>query len=184
MDLPTLRALLEQHTHTIFAFMDYEPTLRSERDLTATLGFWFRSSDLAHTGHRFVSLGSDGTGGQIAAWLRPGVPPPYPVVLFGSEGGLGVLAASPADWARVVAHAPFIDDYVEPARATSYAAYLDESQNSPESVARAQWKLDSYRDAVEELLGPVPALEELIEGLEELNAEFRVWVEGCRGSRA
>lgn len=181
MDLADLRALLEEHAHTIFAFMDYEPTLATDDHLAATLGFWFGSPRWAETGHRFVHLGSDGTGGQIAAWIRPGAQPPHPVVLFGSEGGRGVLAASPADWARIVAHASFIDDYDTPASATPYRAYLDEKQYSPEDVARARLHLDAYRAAVEDRFGSIPPLEELIDELEDLNAVFLAWVEGCCG---
>ncbi len=180
MDLPALRTFLEEHAHTIFAFMDYEPTLESEQALARTLGFWFRDDGWAATGHRFVHLGIDGTGGQIAAWIRPGAEPPYPIVLFGSEGGRGVLAATPADWVRVIAHAPFIDDYVHPATATTYSAMLDENEHSPEQVARAQHHLDIYRDAVEDLLGALPPLEQLIDGLDELNREFSAWMNGCR----
>jgi hypothetical protein len=108
MDLEALRTWLVEHVHDIAACMDYEPTLDTDEELARTLGHWFGSTRWAASGHRFVHLGIDGTGGQFAAWIRPNAPAPYPVVLFGSEGGRGVLASSPLRWAQILAHAPGI----------------------------------------------------------------------------
>jgi len=173
-----LQDWLTEHIDRIVAFVDYEPTIESEEELAETFGYWFGSGRWAEAGHRFVHLGIDGTGGQFAVWLRKGAQAPHPVVLFGSEGGRGVLATTPARWAQILAHAPTIDDYEEPASLSAEGNWmLDPGESDPDEVEEARGLLAEYRAAVEARFGPLPALDELTAGLAELNAEFIAWIE-------
>lgn len=164
MTIDDLRAWLEKYIDDICSFMDYEPSLDSERELRKTLGYWFDDKQVDLGGHRFVHLGIDGTGSQLAAWIRPGAEGPPPVVIFGSEGESGVLVASPRDWALAIAHCPFFDTEEEPARLSV------EGCEDPKALGK-------YQTAVERKLGEIPDLEELTEGLEDLNAELEAWME-------
>jgi len=164
MNTAQLRSWLEKHIDDICSFMDYEPTLDSDEELRRTLGYWFDDQEVDLGGHRFVHLGIDGTGSQLAAWFRPGVDGPPPVVIFGSEGGTGVLVATPRDWAFALAHCPFFDTDEEPARLT-----VEDCED--------EQALGRYQRAVERKLGDLPGMDELTEGLEDLNTEFAAWLE-------
>ncbi len=175
-----LQEWLEAHIDEIFAFMDYEPTLNSEEEFVETMGYWFGRDDWNEPGYRFVHLGIDGMGSEFVAWIRPGVDGPAPVVYFGSEGGRGVLARSPKDWAMVLAHAPGIIEYAfgdDPAQLDVTSNWMLEDDD-PEFAETARQKLASYRDAVIERFGELPDFEALANGLDELNAEFCGWVDG------
>jgi hypothetical protein len=176
-----LTALLEADVAGVMAFMDYEPTIESEEELASTLDAWTGSKKWRQTGHRFEHLGIDGTGGQFAAWHRPGAEGPPPVVLFDSEGGRGVLASSPARWAQVVAHAPAITFAQEPVRAVKREGELGQHRDDPESEEEARAALEAYRAAVEKKLGKLPPLKELTGDLEKLNKEFLAWVQAAVG---
>ena len=66
-------------------------------------------------GRQVRPLGIRRTGSQIAVWVRA-QDDKRPVVFFGSEGGLGVLTATPQAFALALAHAPYFDGFDEPAR--------------------------------------------------------------------
>ena len=176
MDTTELRAWLELHCMDVFAFMDYEPTLSSDDALAGTMDAWFGTDAWRATGHRFVDLGTEGSGSLFAAWIRPGAVEPFPVVLLGSEGGRGVLASSPARWAQLVAHAPLIDDCHEPASAVVRSdEELDEAfQRAAGRDPRAS--LRAYRDACAARFGPLPTRDDLTGGLDALNGELLAWV--------
>lgn len=76
--------------------MDYEAydEFESAEDTTSWLRSWTGNDDL--DGDAFRVFAQDGTGGQVASWrARPGRPlAEQPVVFFGSEGEVGVVAAS------------------------------------------------------------------------------------------
>lgn len=163
-----LRAWLSERIDEIVQFMDYEPTLESEEELATTLGYWFAGDAWKTAGYRFIHLGIDGTGSQIAAWIRPDAAQ-IPVVLFGSEGGAGVLAASCEDWAKCVAHAPFIDEYPD-----DDAPRLSASEVEDDEGLAAQ---NAYKEAVQQRFGSLPPLEQLTADLDELDEEFVTWVE-------
>lgn len=175
MTLEELQAWLIEHLDDIASFMDYEASLDDEATLAATLDAWFDSEHWRSSDHRFIHLGIDGTGGQFAAWIAPGSAPPYPIVLFGSEGGAGVLCASPSDWAQILAHAPVIDDLGEPASVLP----ADDDDDLDEEAEEA---LESYRAAVENHFDAWPSLLELTEDLESLNEQFLEWVNDHRPS--
>lgn len=192
-----LQHWLTTHIDQIVRFLDYEPTIDTDEELADTLDAWLGGADWRGSGHRFVHLGIDGMGGQFAAWVRPedagdeknGESGEPPVVLFGSEGGRGVVARSPEAWAQIVAWAPFVDEYggdpgfgAEDGEATpipleAESSWLLKDPMSPEEGEAAREALEEYRAALEERFGEMRPLEELAAGREALDAEFRTWVE-------
>jgi hypothetical protein len=76
--------------------IDYEPY--QEFDSAEETTSWMRSwtGDQELDGDAFRIFGQDGTGGLAASWLvRPGQPlVAQPVVFFGSEGEVGMVACS------------------------------------------------------------------------------------------
>jgi hypothetical protein len=164
-----LRAWLTEHIGEIFRFMDYEPTLDSEDELATTLGYWFAGDAWKAAGYRFVHLGIDGTGSQIAAWIRPQATQ-IPVVLFGSEGGAGVLAASCEDWAKCIAYAPYIEEYPND---EDDRLWIPEDEDDADAKAAQQ----AYKKAVEKRFGVLPPFEDLIADIDDLDEEFVTWVE-------
>ncbi|MFJ7250295.1 SMI1/KNR4 family protein [Kitasatospora sp. NPDC098652] len=85
--------------------IDFEPfdAFLSAEDTTDWLRLWSGNDEL--TGDGFRVFGQDGTGGCAAFWLaRPDRPlTDQPVVVLGSEGGTGVVAADLADFLWVLA---------------------------------------------------------------------------------
>ena len=188
MTLDELITWLEEHVQSIFRFTDYEVTRESEAELADILGtYWFRAPDTWNQpGYRFVHLGHDGTGGHVAAWIRPGAEEPPPVVFFGSEGGRGVLALTPQRFASALAHGAMIveypglgdDDDDAPARLEPDSWMLDPDEVDAEAASEASAALDAYRSAHDARFGPPAPLEDLTAGLDALNAEFCGWVRG------
>lgn len=164
-----LRAWLTEHIGEIFKFMDYEPTLHSEEELATTLGYWFAGDAWKAAGYRFVHLGIDGSGSQIAAWIRPNAEQ-IPVVLFGSEGGAGVLAASCEDWAKCIAYAPYIEEYPDD---EDERLWIPEDEGDADAKAAQA----SYTKAVLQRFGELPPLDDLTANLDALDEEFVTWVE-------
>ena len=173
-----LRQWLTDHIDEIYAFMraDYEPTLASEDDLTTILGtYGFRDEHWNRPGYRFVHLGHDACGGEVAAWIRPGHEHSEPpVVFFGSEGGHGVLAATLTRWALLLAHAPEIHEYPVP---SVVGPVTDSSQkDDPETLAAEAKALAAYRQAALGRFGQIPEMDVLTSDVDALNAEFTAWV--------
>ena len=176
MTVEELQSWLEDHIDQIFSFMDYEPTIESDEDLADTLRYWFDREDW-NDGQKFVHLGIDGMGSQIAAWLRP-APQSSPVVYFGSEGGRGVLVRSTKDWAQMLAYAPYIDEYP----GDDEPACLVEREDDDDLDDEAQEALADYRAAVTAKFGGLSDFSTLTSGLEELNDQFTTWVESRLGA--
>jgi len=164
-----LQAWLTQHCGAIMYFMDYEATIESDESLSQTLDAWFNSDAWRASGHRFIHLGIDGRGGQFALWVAPESTPPYPVVLFGSEGEVVVLCANPQAWAQIIAHAPGVNDFEEPARVVP----ADDDDDPDEEAAEA---LERYRRAVNDHFGTYASLDDLTRGLDALNTRFLAWI--------
>jgi hypothetical protein len=162
--------------------MDYEPSIYDEDDLADTLNYWFDTPSWRDGGHRFLHLGIDGTGSQVAAWVRPGHEPDAttPVVFFGSEGERTVLAASPLDWAFMIAHAPGLWGSFEPMASLREDEedefYEDEDEERPSQL------LARYHELVENTHGEVPSFEELRGRASVLDEEFVTWVDGVQGA--
>ncbi len=176
MDEAALQAWLTAHIGDLMMFLDYEASIDDER-LTDTLQSWFGGTRWHESGHRFIHLGQDGSGGQFAVWVRPGASAPHPVVVLGSEGGRGVLVGSPTAWAQVLAHGVSIDDYNEPAVLHAGKAWSLSDGVGEDERAEAQEALATYRAAVETELGPLPPFEELTAGLDSVNDEFGAFVD-------
>lgn len=171
MNPEQLQAWVQTHIDDLFRFMDYEPTVDDE-ELVDTLGSWLDNDGWA-SDDRFVHLGIDGTGSQVAVWVRA-QDEQRPVVFFGSEGGLGVLTATPEAFALALAHAPYFEAFEEPARLEGQDDPLADKDDEEREEVRAA--LERYRAAVRKDLGEAPALSELTAGLDELNRELREWV--------
>lgn len=111
--------------------IDYEPYPEFEpaEETTATLRLWTGNDEL--DGDAFRVFGQDGTGGQAACWLvRPGKPlAEQPVVFFGSEGAVGVVAASLGEFLWLLA------DGVGPMEAVEYGAELGKPNPELRAIA-------------------------------------------------
>lgn len=172
---------LREHAAQIFAFTDYEIALSSEEDLRAVLGeSWFRDADWNEPGYRFLHLGHDGTGGEVALWLRPGDERSPPVVFFGSEGGTGVLAPSPDAWVKALAYGPAILEYADVETATSRLS-IEENEYlaadaDPAQKTEAEEHLDAYRRATIARFGSLPPFDELVAVDEADQRELKEWV--------
>ena len=174
-----LQRWLEEQGDTIASFMDYDPTIQTEEELEQTLQSWFDSERWDAGGHRFLHLGSDNTGGEFALWLRPDEPlEPPPVVYFGSEGGSGVLVASPQSWALALAYAPGVEELAgqdDPAYIDVELGWMADPEEDPEWFEEAQGALQEYRAAAEERFDDIPSFASLTQGIEDLNADFLTW---------
>ena len=167
----------EEHAGTMMSFMDFEASPFDDEDLTDTLNAWFADKNWSAAGHRFVSLGIDGTGGLFNLWIRAGAPEgPHPVVLLGSEGGHGVLAADLKTFILQTAHAVFFSPYEEPACAEPHDGDFEDDDWDDDDDERPRAQHARYQAAVEAALGPIPPLAELTAGLEALNTAFCGWV--------
>lgn len=84
---------------------DYEPHARfmTREQTTAWIRAW--TGNRAIDGDDFLVIGEDGTGGFAAFWLaRPNRPAAeQPVVFFGSEGDLGIVAPDLAGYLWILA---------------------------------------------------------------------------------
>ena len=180
MSSEQLQQWLREHADDISAFMDFEIAMSDESDLHETLELrWFRDRDWNPAGYRFVLLGQDGTGGRVALWPVAGRSW-TPIVFFGSEGGSGVLAPSPSDFAQALAHAPWIEEYPdeelqEPARLSSEGNWILTS-DEPDEAEEAAKALARYRVATEARFGPLPPFERLVDVPAAIQREFRDWV--------
>ncbi|MBK9036186.1 MAG: SMI1/KNR4 family protein [Myxococcales bacterium] len=98
--------------------IDFEPydQFLSAEDTGAWIRAWTGNDDLDGAAYRV--FGQDGSGGYAALWLTRAAQPleAQPVVMFGSEGELGVVAGSVRDFVWLLAAG------VGPYEATSYGA--------------------------------------------------------------
>lgn len=171
---------LKTYSDEIFNVMDYRPSAESDEDLTDFLNAWFDSSQWQESGHQFKHLGDDPTGSQLALWIRPGEETAQvPVVFFGSEGDRGVITRNLTSWAQLVAHAPEIDtDHNGTIHcAPGFDNFLKDAAELGQNTEHMQDSYDKLRSATIEKFGPLPEFAELRANLNELNAEFVVWVE-------
>jgi hypothetical protein len=175
-----LQAWLAEHAAQVFEFTDYEIAFSAEDVLGENLErYWFRDPLWNQPGYRFVSLGQDGTGGEVALWLRPHQDK-APVVFFGSEGGSGVLTASPLAFAQALAYAPLLQEYEKGDLDAPSRLSLEHnwrlSGDDHEQTEAAKDALARYRLATEMRLGQLPPFESLISIPPTMQAEFRDWV--------
>ncbi len=98
--------------------MDFEPydEFMAPDENTSWIRAWTGNQEL--TGHEYRVFGQDGTGGYAAFWIvRPDADLlEQPIVFFGSEGELGVVAKDFNDYLWVLAHG------AGPLEAISYGA--------------------------------------------------------------
>lgn len=113
--------------------IDFEPyqELQSAEDNIEWIRAW--TGNLELTGAEYRVFGQDGTGGYAAFWLvRPGAPLlEQPIVFFGSEGELGVVAARFTDYLWLLAGG------IGPYEATSFGPD-DDRVPQPELAAFAE----------------------------------------------
>jgi hypothetical protein len=103
---------------------------------------------------------------------------PPPVVFFGSEGGSGVVAASPIDFVRALAYAPIFQEYEKgdlgaPSRLSQDGNWLLEDPRKARVAAQA---LVQYRGATERLFGELPPFGSLTAIPPTVQSKFRSWV--------
>ncbi len=111
--------LAELHTHSFdyddgngMNFEPYEEFMAPDEN-TSWIRAWTGNQEL--TGHEYRVFGQDGTGGYAAFWItKDGELLEQPIVFFGSEGELGVVAKDFADYLWVLA------DGAGPLEAISY----------------------------------------------------------------
>jgi len=179
MNVPQLRTWLGEHAGEISQFTDYEVSLQAEeQDLCGNLGeYWFRDPDWNQPGYRFFPLGQDGTGGEVAVWWTAPSSEPPPVVFFGSEGGSGVVAASPLDFVRALAYGPIFQEYQgdlsAPSRLARDGNWLLKHPKKSRTAAEA---LAQYREATERQFGELPPFDSLTTIHPTVQSEFRTWV--------
>lgn len=180
MDVDQLQQWLLEHAENISAFTEFEVQLGTESDLQTNLqDYWFRDPQWNEPGYRFIPLGQDGTGGEVAVWLAPLRPHASPVVFFGSEGGAGVVAASPLDFVRALAYGPAFLEYAgsltEPScLSLSENWFLSDDDAEQSGVANAA--LARYRVATQHRFGELPCFEALSNIPVSMQSEFRAWV--------
>lgn len=181
MNIQQLQDWLLEHADDIHRFTDYEIKFASDDVMRTNLELhWFSDRDWSEPGYRFVSLGQDGTGGEVAAWLSPRRPDDAPIVFFGSEGGAGVVAASPLAFAQALAYGPILQEYEKddldaPSRLSLEGNWFL-SGNDAGQVAAAKDALGRYRQSAEERLRPVPPFESLVKIPQTVQSEFHDWV--------
>lgn len=106
--------------------IDYEPyeEFQSSQENTEWIRAWTGNEEL--TGSEYRIFGQDGTGGLVAIWVtRPDVGLlEQPVVFFGSEGEVGVVAYDFADYLWLLAAG------IGPMEAVEYGADGDAKPNA------------------------------------------------------
>ena len=181
MNTKQIQDWLLENAADISRFTDYEIEFNTEDSLRQILErYWFRDPMWNEPGYTFISLGHDGTGGEVALWLRPSEMEVTPVVFFGSEGGAGVLTSSPCALAQALAYGPIVQEYVKESLDAPSRLSLEDnwllSSDRPEQVEVAKNALARYRLATEARLGHLPPFESLIAIPPAVQAEFRNWV--------
>jgi len=131
--------------------IDFEPyqEFQSPEDTTSWIRAWTGNQKL--TGAEYRIFGQDGSGGYAAFWLvRSGRPLlEQPIVFFGSEGELGVVATCFADYLWLLAGG------VGPYEAVSYGA--DEAEESDEFTAFATKHAPERKKTAAEVLAAAQA---------------------------
>ena len=112
--------------------IDYEPfdQLMAADETRVWIRAWTGNAEL--TGEEYRVFGQDGTGGYAAFWLaREGAPlVEQPIVFFGSEGEVGVVARDLADFMWLVAGG------YGPLEAVSFPPVDESSRRKPVQAAR------------------------------------------------
>lgn len=109
-------------------------------------------------------------------------------MFFGSEGGRGVLTATPERFAQALAHGVMFEEYPgfgsdgepDPPSVLTKENWML-TADDPEEAAEAQEALAHYREDAGARFGAIPPLGQLTAGLEDLNAEFIGWMERVLG---
>jgi hypothetical protein len=140
--------------------IDFEPydEFLSEAETQNWIHAWTGNPSL--TGKEYMVFGQDGTGGYAAFWcVRPGAPLlQQPIVFFGSEGAIGVLASNFADylWLLAGGFGPFeavtYSNYERPPNRqfTAFARlHSGESQKSASEVlSKARAEFPDFEDRI------------------------------------
>ncbi|RLU90401.1 SMI1/KNR4 family protein [Streptomyces griseocarneus] len=149
--------------------VDYEPY--DHFNTAEEEAFWFRlwTGNMELAGDRLRVFGQDGSGGYVAFWIaRPDAPlVEQPVVFFGSEGGVGVVARDLGRYLWLLAEGygplealdlddPEYDSECEPVRNEEAARIAEEF-----APGRGLPAEEIVREARREF----PDFEEVIEGL-------------------
>lgn len=169
-----LRAWIAEHQEDIWAFYDCEFVVQEE--LTPDTFFYWWIDSYVDVGYRFFAIGTDGSGGQLAVWIRPNQKGPPPLVFFGSEGEREVITDCAWNFPLLLAHAR-IPVPSGPAWKNTYLH--DTDPRDAEYQKRAKESFARYRKAVAARFGKIPSWEELRGDVDELTVEFEAWLERC-----
>jgi len=137
---PALLARLHEHEfdYDEGAGMDFEPyqSFMSAEETDQWMRAW--TGNKSARGEAYLIFGQDGTGGYVAFWNAEPARDllEQPVVFFGSEGELGVIAENFSDylWLLASGHGPYEalaypDDDTEPH--AEFAAFAEEHAKTP-----------------------------------------------------
>jgi hypothetical protein len=126
--------------------IDFEPfeSFFPAEENASWIKAWTGNAEL--TGEAYRIFGQDGTGGYAAFWLtREGRPLlEQPIVFFGSEGEVGVIASDFADYLWLLA------DGVGPYEAVAYGA--EETRANPTFTAFAEQHAPDAKKSAKEVL--------------------------------
>ena len=176
MELREIRKWLADHDEDIFAVSDLEPddeTLHYD----TYFRYWFGPGDFNPAGYTFESICQDGTGGKFAVWSGSDAAE-RPLVFFGSEGGHGVITRDFTLWPLMIAHGIYVAEYGPDLGASQVVSGLapgPEPEGDEDMERRAA--LERYRQATISRFGQLPEFDGMSAGCDELNREFRAWVE-------
>ena len=131
--------------------IDFEPYQEffPQDETTAWIRAWTSNKTL--TGDAYRIFGQDGSGGYAAFWMaRPGKPLlEQPIVFFGSEGELGIVAKDFADYLWLLAGG------FGPYEAVSYPD--DERDEAPEFMSFAEKNAPAARKTPQEVIAAAVA---------------------------
>lgn len=173
MALDEVQAFLELHADDLISFIDLEVAPHDEEELAHTLDAWFDDPSWRASGHRFVLLAMDGTGGLFCAWTDPDAPGRLPVVHLGSEGERGVLTPSPEAFVMALTRAPApLEDDAGDARLVADQGWQIDA-GDVEGQAEGKRALERYARAVTQRFGPVVELAAATRVPAEVQRRFR-----------
>lgn len=143
--------------------IDFEPyqEFQSAEDNASWIQAWTGNKEL--TGQEYRVFGQDGSGGYAAFWLkRPGADLlAQPIVFFGSEGELGVVASDFNDYLWLLASGigPYeavaygVDEDVTPSQefAAFAAKHAPEKRTARQVIDRARAEFPSFEDDIRAL---------------------------------
>ena len=143
-----------------------------ERLLEDLLGIKKPNAKHIADGETFYHLAHDGAGGVFLLWPRSSDPSQPPAVVYiTSDGGYGVVTKSFLEFPHILAHGVSFSPYSDPPSVQPWHRELNSNFHKKKFEVLLQ-----FEETTVERFGPLPPLEELASGRNEMNTEFRDWV--------